>query len=168
MDTVLSDADAADLLARFTEIVPRKSRVGRYVIMFRNHSGPFFMNECGRLTIDWKNAVLYDTADEAHRFLVRIMASPLPKRVRLSEGYLRLRGNAFDNCFLFSRQTARIYEISRELPERWVTNDHTIKVLQDGTLDLSGFNRKRVRSRSIAVLNANTTSDTYGEWSSRP
>lgn len=162
MEPILTDAEAEDLLRRFTENTPRKTRAGRCLIMFRGHDGPFFMNEDGHKTADWQNAVTYGSAEDAHAFLVRVLACIPPGRLRSSEGCYRKAGNTFDNIFLLYRKTARIYEIQRESPQRWNVNDRDIKVLDDGTLVFP--KRKRISPRAIPVVNTSTSNDTYGSW----
>lgn len=111
-----------------------KKLLGRYMLVFRSErSGiPFYMTPSGHKTEEWRESETFLTADAARNVIIDLLSAAIlarPGRPRNQPC------EPWDREIITNARSARIYAIERELPERWATNDTSVKVRLDETVE---------------------------------
>lgn len=111
-----------------------KKILGRFLVVFRRTLGPFYMTEWGHLTDDWQDSRTFASATEARNLITDLVhAKPLSKYTTC-ERRGRRSDEPWDQVFVASARSARIYRIERMSAKRWAANDHVAKLNLDETV----------------------------------
>lgn len=104
-----------------------KEMVGQYLVIFHDGNQPFYMDEFGHVTEEWRESRTFETSDDA-RDLVRdlLRAKPLNTYDYKEMGKPR-KNDPWDRNFIAHIDSALIYLIERTTPERWAVNENLAK-----------------------------------------
>lgn len=114
-----------DSAVKTTTKTSRGSKVGQYIVVFRNHGIPFYMTPVGYVTELWRESQTYSTVDDARNLILDLMHAKQLSSYDYREVRGRRKDDPWDRAFLIYIKTARIHLIERESPERWSINEET-------------------------------------------